>query len=658
MVRNPSISEGVREFLAGRPGSVALCAALAGLVGLGALPAAAQDLIVQSLTVTPNPCTAGQSVTITTIARNQGTTAAGASLTRVWRHRTGEPAAGMGGDYSHATDALAAGATQTFADSFSPTYPGSRTAWAYVDSGEAVDETNEGNNARSAPYTINPTNADLTFQSFTVTPDPVSLGNQATITATVVNQGSDPAPSCLVQLWRHRTGPCVIGTTGDYTHTTGAFAPGATETFTSPFYPHFQGSRTAWGLVDSRNLVAENNEDNNKASDGYSIQPGTTPDLVGSVSVSPDPVDLGNSVTVTAGVENSGAVAAGPFPLAAWRHWPAAPIVGSPADVTWPISGLAVGASATRTTTFTPSYSGARKAWVLADNTNVVIENNEGNNIAYQPYGIITGNEPDLVPDVAMTPNPTTIGATTTMTVTVQNTGSSGAGAFALDGWIHRSVAPGVGTTPQVSWPVSSLAAGATATRTHTFVPNYAGARTAWAFADRGQAILETAETNNIASEAYTISATGVPDAFTVVIGLFDTDPGTPVAIDQLVIGCAPGASDAFVFGEDWGLPPGLPVSPYLRMYIAPDMTRDIRAPVPLGSRKQWDIIVEAAAPAADDDLTLAVSAPSGLLMQIKDLDGAAGAAGALVTSPIEWTVPEGVTGSWTFRIGVPDVAP
>ena len=464
------------------------------------------DLIVQSLSVTPSPTTAGQTTTLTTTISNAGTGTSWRCPVCVWRHRSTPPTATATCDYAHLTTPIVAGDTRTLTDTFTPTYVGSRTAWAYADSGDTMEESNEDNNAGSAAYTIDPTDADLTFQTFTVTPDPVNLGNQATINATVANEGTDPADACAVQLWRHRDAQPVLGTTGDYTHTTSALAPGATETFAQVFTPHYQGGRTAWGIVDSLNIAAENDETNNKASYSYAIQPGTTPDLVASVTATPDPVVLGNSVTLTAGVENTGSVAAGAFDLAAWRHRTDALIVGSPPDYTCAIASLASGASTTSATTFTPGYSGARMAWALADSANAVVENDEVNNIASDAYTIAAGNEPDLVASVTVTPDPLMLGDTATLTVGVQDLGSSGAGAFTLAGWFHRTDAPVIGSPPDASWAISGLAAAGWAERTSTFTPGHAGSRTAWAFADSAEAVLETSESNNITSATYVIA--------------------------------------------------------------------------------------------------------------------------------------------------------
>ena len=208
-------------------------------------------------------------------------------------------------------------------------------------------------------------------------------------------------------------------------------------------------------------------------------------------------------------VRNNGPVASGDFTLAGWRHRAEAPIIGSPPDVTWFVPGMASMSMTTRNDGFTPNYPGARTAWALADSTNVVVENNEGNNIVQYPYAIVTGGEPDLAPTVSVTPDPTSVGATTTLRIDVNNAGSVAAGPFTLAGWRHRATAPGAVAPPQLTWPMIGLGIAATVSVTDTFTPDYAGSRTAWAFVDQGQAVVETNETNNIDGAAYTISAAG-----------------------------------------------------------------------------------------------------------------------------------------------------
>ena len=49
---------------------------------------------------------------------------------------------------------LGSAATVTVTDTFTPGYTGNRTAWAFVDQGQAVLKTNEANNIDSDAYTI------------------------------------------------------------------------------------------------------------------------------------------------------------------------------------------------------------------------------------------------------------------------------------------------------------------------------------------------------------------------------------------------------------------------------------------------------------------------------------------------------------------------
>ena len=490
------------------------------------------DLYVHNIAVVPRPATAGSDVTIGVAIGNLGTLASPEHTVAIWRHRNTVPGPGAAGDYTHRTGGLSPGDYSIHEETFVPTFPGDRTAHVYVDVNWEVDEVLETNNTASREYSINPTNADLAFSTFTVTPNPVSLGEEARILSTVRNYGTDPSRECLLQLWRHRPGQPVLGTTGDFTRTVGALGPSGAQAFTTDFYPHYQGPRTAWGLVDSQNVVAENNEGNNKASAAYSIEPGITPDLTCGVTITPNPVALGESVEMLLETHNSGPVAAGPFTLAGWRHRTDPPIVGSPLDVTCSISGLAPDATEVRTATFTPNYTGSRTAWGFADSANDVIENNEVNNIASRRYEIVPADAPDLVASISVTPDPIALGTEATAVARIDNAGRSDAGESAAGVWFHRSDPPVVGTPPDREGLVPALEAGrAFSTPPLRFTPGFAGDRTAWVFADIQQDILETNESNNVASDDYTIAEVVATGALAVTAAGAEATRGGQVAV-------------------------------------------------------------------------------------------------------------------------------
>jgi subtilase family serine protease len=114
------------------------------------------------------------------------------------------------------------------------------------------------------------------------------------------------------------------------------------------------------------------------------------PDLViQTLNVSPDPSALGTGLALTVTVRNTGPGAVGTFRVAAWQHRPAARVYGTTGDFNWTVSGLADGATTTRTASFTPTYTGARRAWVYLDADRQVADGDEANNVAYDDYEIV-----------------------------------------------------------------------------------------------------------------------------------------------------------------------------------------------------------------------------------------------------------------------------
>jgi hypothetical protein len=115
--------------------------------------------------------------------------------------------------------------------------------------------------------------------------------------------------------------------------------------------------------------------------------------------------------------------------------------------------------------------------------------------------------------------------------IDVENVGSTAAGPFVLAGWHHRATAPGPATSAPLKWPMVGLGTAATVSVTDTFKPAFDGARTAWAFVDHGQTVVELNETNNVARYDYAITAAGGSGALAVTAASASPTDGGHVAI-------------------------------------------------------------------------------------------------------------------------------
>ena len=474
----------------------------------------APDLVIQSLAVAPNPSELGTGLTLTVTEANVGTDVAGPHRLAAWRHRTTEPAPAANGDYNWSIPGMSVGASETKTATFTPGFPGDRTARALADAGDEVGESDEDNNTGSHHYTIDPGGApDLIVANLTVTPNPSTLGALLTYQATLENVGTAAAGPFSVDLWYHRASAPMAGSAGwDYRWVMSSLAAGSSTIRGKLYTPSYPGTRTAWAYTDCFNAVPESNESNNTNSCTYTISSAGLPDLVPhELTVSPNPSTLGTLLTLTATVRNTGPGAVGTFRIAAWRHRPAPPVYGTSGDDNWSIPGLADGATVTRTATYTPGYTGARRAWMYVDADREVPEGNEANNVRYYDYSIVSGPLPDLLINyVTVTPNPSVLGTSLNYLIGFRNNGTAAAGPFKLDLWYHRSAEPVVGSGAwSFRWSVSGLAATANVTRQTNFTPSYPGSRTARVLIDSLNEVPESNEGNNAGAAPYVINPTG-----------------------------------------------------------------------------------------------------------------------------------------------------
>jgi subtilase family serine protease len=331
------------------------------------------------------------------------------------------------------------------------------------------------------------------------------LGETATLHAGVENIGDAPAGRFILAAWPHRPEAPVVGSPRHAHWEIDGLAPGASAHRSLQFTPRHPGVRIAYAHADATDVIREPDERNNIAHFQYEIIGEEANDLVGGVRVEPNPIRLGDTATLHAGVENIGDAPAGRFILAAWAHRPDDPVVGSPPHAHWEIDGLAPGESAHRRFDFTPQHPGIRVACVHADATNVIREPNERNNIAHHHYEIISGEAPDLLGAVRVEPNPIRLGETATLHAGVENIGEAPAGRFMLAAWPHRPAEPVVGSPPHAHWEIDGLAPGASVHRHLEFTPYHQGMRVAWTHADITNVIREPNEHNNIAHYEYEI---------------------------------------------------------------------------------------------------------------------------------------------------------
>lgn len=220
-------------------------------------PASVPDLTIDSFTITSGPTSSNATGSITVSNDGNAGTGAGFSISINRGDGTITPIN---------TGSLAANATRNNIP-FTITRPGAAntyTATATVDSGNAIAESNEGNNTATTYYDAGGGSGgvDLEIVSFTIPSADINTTSNGSIT--VRNAGDDPTPSGFSISVDNGTGNLIpVGAP--------ALAAGATSApigFTINI-PGSVNTYTAVARVDSTNLISETDEANNTATTYY-----------------------------------------------------------------------------------------------------------------------------------------------------------------------------------------------------------------------------------------------------------------------------------------------------------------------------------------------------------------------------------------------------
>ncbi len=323
------------------------------------------DLTVTALTPNASTFEAGSPVSITATVKNQGLRSAGGfyvSLTSA--------------DLSTQTkyvSALAAGSSSNVTFSYTAgQYAADKTIaiTATADSTDAIAESNESNNTRSASFKVlKMKQPDLIVSALSSNKTEYTPGETITISATVRNQGESAAGGFYVAL-----------SSFDLTTQTkyvSSLAAGGTTTVTFTYTaPTFTSTKTVtvMATADSTGIVAESNESNNTRSAAFSVL--SLPDLtITALAGDKSLYEAGDTVTVSATVKNIGPTSAGATTVRL-----TVPNIGT---FSTSLSALGVGASRTVTFTFTaPTALSPQSITVTAyaDPDNRIAESNESNN--------------------------------------------------------------------------------------------------------------------------------------------------------------------------------------------------------------------------------------------------------------------------------------
>jgi len=424
----------------------------------------AADLIIDTITWSPENPSTGTLVTFTVTMKNQGTKTAGCSHLDFFID-------GNSRGYRYIPKVEAgASVTETFTwTAMSGTY----TVKAVADILEQITESDETNNVKTAEYaTAAP---DLIISSITWTPASPTENTTVTFTATVKNQGNGKAESSNIKFYLddvYQTSVFV-----------GPLIPGATATKTFEWIAE-RMSLTLKAVIDADNWIIESDESNNAITIGL---PTLAPDLIiYSITWSPSPPLIAHSTNFTVTVKNQGKSIAGFSRVYLYFD----EMDGMYRE----IDQIAAGATVTRSFQWAPrKNSHILKA--IIDQENYISESNESNNVMTKSLSSspFTPTADLIVQSITVSPVNPSVGETVTVTVVIKNQGTGKANPSHVAYYIDDALLDSV--------YVDQINAGATFLNTFTW-QSQAGSRNIRAIADINNAVPETNEANNERSQA------------------------------------------------------------------------------------------------------------------------------------------------------------
>jgi hypothetical protein len=359
------------------------------------------DFIVEAVALDPKPTAPGQTFSAQVTIRNQGDIAGDAGALRVWTSLAAAAVPGQGGDASAAIGPLAAGESRVVPfGSLTAGAAGTHHVRAYVDADDITAEKSEGNNQKTATYTVQAggsggedgRKADFVISEIyfvdVASPAP---GEPFRLRVRVENKGDCAGDGGYVHFW---AAPPYDLATAVLSIPVGELAPGAgitrSRVLTAP---------TAAGTYLARAVVVtdtpEKSTGNNHKLLTYTLQTGGGSDpnpvypawmkpdfVVDAVALSPKPTVPGQTFSAQVTIRNQGDLPGDAGALRVYLSQPLAATPATPGAAEQAAGMLAVGQ--TKTLTFSgltaPTVAGTHHFRAFVDATAAAAEKSEGNN--------------------------------------------------------------------------------------------------------------------------------------------------------------------------------------------------------------------------------------------------------------------------------------
>ena len=407
----------------------------------------APELIATDMLVSSNIVAPSEMITLTATLRNTGARSS-ATTTLRWYRSTDSTI--DTNDTQVATDALgslAAGGSDTISNTITvPSTPDTYYYGVCIDTVES--ESDPSNNCSSAvEVVVLASDPELIFIDMMTSSTTVAPSEMITLTATLRNTGARSSDATTLRWYRSTDSTIDTNDTEVATNALGSLASSERSNVSiSITVPNTAGTNYYGACVDP--VTSEYNPINNCSSAVRVVV--TVPELIVSISPSHTNVGLSETITLTAIVSNTGARSSDATTLR-WYLSTDTNIATNDTQVgTSSLSSLAAGTSSTETISITVSnIAGTYTYGVCVDP--VTHEGNPNDNCSSAMSVIATAFDPDLIVANLVASNTISdLSNTTTLTVTVRNTGTEMADPTTLRWYHSTNSTPDTNTATQV----------------------------------------------------------------------------------------------------------------------------------------------------------------------------------------------------------------
>ena len=406
----------------------------------------APDLLVGSVSASPESMLTGASFTLAATVSNDGTASSSATTLRYYLSADTTISSADTEVATDAVEALAIGVSSS--ESASVTAPSTGGTYYYGVCVDAVPNESETMNNCSSAVSILVTAPDLTVGSVFANPDSMLTGVNFTLAATVSNAGDVSATATTLRYYLSADTTISSADTEVATDAVAELDAGASSVeavlLTAPSTP---GTYYYGVCVDA---ASGESDTTNNCSSVVSVLV-TAPDLrVGTVSASPDSMFTGVNFTLAAAVSNDGTASSSATTL---RYYLSADAAISSADTevaTDAVEALAIGVSSSESASVTaPSTAGTYYYGVCVD---AVSGESDTTNNCSSAERVVTIRRPDLTVGPVSAPDTVEAWSNFRLTTTVSNVGDASSSLTMLR---YRLSAD---TTISTSDPVAAVA--------------------------------------------------------------------------------------------------------------------------------------------------------------------------------------------------------